>query len=334
MLDLDSSEMSFKASLSKLQCVIKTQVLVVALFICSVPTVIAESNVSKESRVLFVISKQAKIYTDLTALVQRNLHGQTGTIYQFVTDVEKNFVTRNLNFKPDFIVTVGAMASETVMKSKPQQPVLSVLITDSAFNLLSKKYYGSNTQAYAANVSAICLDQPFQRSIRLAKLILPEAKIAGVMTGPSSKKREDDFAQYVTDANMVPKMINIGLEDNPIHLLEPIIKRSDVFIPVPDNRRVNIATAQWILQLSYRYKVPVIAYSKTYLDAGALAAIYSSVENVAQQTAEFIDNEFLGDTGGSHAAAYFSISFNSSVASNLNIDLKSEQFYRAVLEAD
>ena len=334
MLYLAVSKMLYAAILSKFQCLIKTQALVIVVFFLAIPIVSATPNDTKQSRVLFVISKQAAVYTDLTKLVQRNLHGQAEAVYQFATDIEKNFASRNLSFKPDFIVTIGAIASETVMKSKPVQPVLSVLITDSAFNLLTKKYYGSNMQAYAANVSAICLDQPFQRSIRLAKLILPEAKIAGVMTGPSSKKREDDFAQYVTDANMVPKMINIGLEDNPIHLLEPIIKRSDVFIPVPDNRRVNIATAKWILQLSYRYKVPVIAYSKTYLDAGALAAIYSSVENVAQQTAEFIDNEFLGDTGGSHTAAYFSISFNSSVASNLNIDLKSEQFYRAVLEAD
>jgi ABC-type uncharacterized transport system substrate-binding protein len=78
----------------------------------------------------------------------------------------------------------------------------------------------------------------------------------------------------------------------------------------------------------------VIAYSKTYLDAGALAAIYSSVENIAQQTAEFIRNEFNDDTGGSYTAAYFSIGFNSSVASNLNIVLENEQFYRAALEAD
>ena len=168
----------------------------------------------------------------------------------------------------------------------------------------------------------------------MAKLILPEAKIAGVMTGPSSKQRQYDLSQSLTDASLVPNIVNIGLEDNPVHILGPIIKSSDVFIPVPDNRLVNIATAKWILQLSYRYKVPVIAYSKTYLEAGALAAIYSSVENIAQQTAEFIDSRSNGDNGGSHAAAYFSIRFNSSVATNLNIDLENEQFYRAALEAD
>ena len=47
-----------------------------------------------------------------------------------------------------------------------------------------------------------------------------------------------------------------------------------------------------------------------------------------------IRNEFNDDTGGSHTAAYFSIRFNSSVASNLNIVLENEQFYRAALEAD
>lgn len=333
MLYLAVSKMLYAAILSKFQCLIKTQALVIVVFFLAIPIVSATPNDTKQSRVLFVISKQAAVYTDPTKLVQRNLHGQAEAVYQFFTDIEKNFASRNLSFKPDFIVTIGAIASETVMKSKPVQPVLSVLITDSAFNLLTKKYYGSNAQAYAARVSAICLDQPFQRSIKLAKLILPEAKIAGVMIGPSSKQRQYDFSQSVTDASLIPNIVNIELEDNPIHILEPIIKSSDIFIPVPDSRLVNIATAKWILELSYRHKVPVIAYSKTYLDAGALAAIYSSVENIAQQTAEFIRNEFNDDTGGSHTAAYFSIRFNSSVASNLNIVLENEQFYRAALEA-
>ena len=125
----------------------------IVVFFLAIPIVSATPNDTKQSRVLFVISKQAAVYTDITKLVQRNLHGQAKTAYQFVTDIERNFASRNLSFKPDFIVTVGAIASETVMKSKPAKPVLSVLITDSAFSLLTKKYYGSNTQAYAARVS-------------------------------------------------------------------------------------------------------------------------------------------------------------------------------------
>ena len=87
---------------------------------------------------------------------------------------------------------------------------------------------------------------------------------------------------------MVSEIVKVSATENPILIIEPVIKKSDIFIPVPDSRLINIATAKWILQLSYRYRVPVIAYSMAYLNGGALAAIYSSPENVGRQTADLI----------------------------------------------
>lgn len=308
--------------------------MLMALMFLVIPIARAEVNAAKQSRVLFVISKPTEIYTDLTKMVQDNLGGEQKYRYHFATETQNNFADSYQTFQPDLIVTVGAIAAETVMQLKPETPMIAVLITDSAFNILTKKYYASRVNAYASNVSVICLDQPTERSITLAKLLVPDANVVGVMTGPASILRKDEVSEYVTAAGMTPNVVNIKLKENPIHTLEPVIKSSDVFIPIPDNRLINIATAKWILQLSYRYKVPVIAYSKTYMDAGALAAIYSSVENVARQTTEFIISEGHNNKGGSYAAEYFSIRFNYSVASSLNIELQTEQFYRRELGAD
>ena len=326
------------AILYRLRCLIKPQAVCVAIVFLIVPlmnsgSVSAETD-PKKSRILFVISKQTAIYTQVVDLVKRNLRGQKDTSYQSITVLGKSFADAQVTYASDLIVTVGASATELVMKTIPAQPLLAVLITDNAFSLLADKYYGSKAQAHKSQVSVICLDQPIERSIKLAKLLVPEAKIAGIMTGPSSTKNSAEFAKHVVAAAMTPKLVNIELADNPIHKLEPIIKDSDVFIPVPDNRLVNIATARWILQLSYRYQIPVIAYSKTYLDAGATAAIFSSVENVAKQTSTFIADEKMYIEAGAHMPAYYSIKFNHSVAGNLNIDLKTEQFYRNKLKAD
>ena len=326
------------AILHRLRCLIKSQAVCIAILFLIMPlmsssSVYAEADL-KTSRVLFVTSKKTAIYTQVVDLVKGNLRNQQANSYQFTVVLGKSFADAQINFSPDLIVTVGASASELVMKEKPVQPVLAVLITDSAFEILANKYYGSKAGAHAAQVSVICLDQPIERSIKLAKLLVPEAKIAGIMTGPSSQKNSAEFAEHVVAAAMTPKLVNIELTDNPIHKLEPIIRDSDVFIPVPDNRLINIATARWILQLSFRYQIPVIAYSKTYLDAGATAAIFSSVENVAKQTSEFITDEKMRIEAGAHMPAYYSIKFNYSVAGNLNIDLKTEQFYRNKLQAD
>jgi ABC-type uncharacterized transport system substrate-binding protein len=127
---------------------------------------------------------------------------------------------------------------------------------------------------------------------------------------------------------MHSRFVTISAKDNPIHKIEPVLSRSDVFIPVPDSRLINIATAKWILHLSYRHKVPVIAFSQSYLKAGALAAIYSSPQNVAEDTTQWLINNRDAIVGSLYKPTYYSLSFNTSVAANLKIKLKSEQFYR------
>jgi len=114
-------------------------------------------------------------------------------------------------------------------------------------------------------------------------MLMPSASNVGLMLGPASLPRLEEFGNHVSNAGMNPILVAVNARDNPIKVLEPAIKRADVFIPVPDSRLINISTAKWILQLSYRYKVPVVAYSRAYLKAGALAAVYTSPENVAHR---------------------------------------------------
>ena len=132
---------------------------------------------------------------------------------------------------------------------------------------------------------------------------------------------------------MTPEFVTIDAKDNPITKIEPVIRNTDVFIPVPDSRLINIATAKWILHLSYRHKVPVIAFSRTYVKAGALAAIYSSPDNVAMQAVELLAGAAMegSKTGQAYPPKYYSIHFNYSVAASLNVPIKSEQHYREQL---
>lgn len=312
----------------------KIQVILLALCILFTSSVSSDGSNDHVNRIMFVVSQSSATYTDVVELVRKNLGEYKNSRYIFSMLEAEEFERSVQDFDPNLIVTLGAIAAEAVMKKDAAVPVLMALITDSAFSVLATEYYGSPSKAHESKVSVICLDQPFGRSIKLSKLLIPDAKTAGIMTGPATKGHAKMIANKVTAEGMLFNIVNIKLTDNPIHRLEPLIRVSDFFIPIPDHRRINIATAKWILQLSYRYKVPVIAYSKTYLDAGALAAIYSSVENVAQQTSEFIRDTNIDSGGGAHEPAYFSINFNHSVAGNLNIKLKKEQFYYHKLKED
>ena len=283
----------------------------------------------RKDSILFVASKPSADYVEVLNSVKQQLEVKSPERYEFNTV----FISSESNLKADlaaadFVVTVGTAAADTVFSTRPKAPILSVLITENAFSALTEKHYGSMEAAFAAQVSSICLDQPVTRSIQLAKLLVPDSSGVGMMLGPASVHRQAELSKYITGSGLQSQFVSISAKDNPIHKIEPVLSRSDVFIPISDSRLINIATAKWILHLSYRHKVPVIAFSKSYLKAGALAAIYSTPADVAQDTAEWLikfKSEAVGDL---HKPAHYSLDFNQSVAANLKIKLETEQFYR------
>ena len=283
----------------------------------------------RKYNILFVASKSSADYVEVLNSVKQQLEVKSPERYEFNTV----FISSESNLKADlaaadFVVTVGTAAADTVFSTRPKAPILSVLITENAFSVLAEKHYGSIEAAFAAQVSSICLDQPVTRSIQLAKLLVSDSSGVGVMLGPASVHRQPELSKYITNSGLLPQFVSISAKDNPIHKIEPVLSRSDVFIPISDSRLINIATAKWILHLSYRHKVPVIAFSKSYLKAGALAAIYSAPADVAKDTVEWLVKPGNAAVGSSYKPAHYSLDFNQSVAANLKIKLQTEQFYR------
>ena len=303
--------------------VIQLASLCLLIFSCSY------SFADREVNVLFVASKSTVDYIEVLDSVKRQLETENSQGYAFNTRFRPSEIDlKNDLSAADYIVTVGTTAADAIYRAKPKAPIISVLITENAFLVLAEKHYGSVEKAFAAQVSSICLDQPVTRSIQLARLLIPDVSKVGVMLGPASADRQDELSQYIVGSGLQPQLVAINAKDNPIHKIEPVLSRSDVFIPISDSRLINIATAKWILHLSYRHKVPVIAFSKSYLEAGALAAVYSSPSDVARDTAEWLLNVGELEAGGLYKPNHYSLNFNQSVAANLKIKLKAEQTYR------
>ena len=283
--------------------------------------------------VLFILSKDTPDYTKVVDLIQTGLPDETkGYSYTTVFKDADTEIDRAIK-KATIIVTLGAGAADAAVSREAGKPVVAALITDSAFTSLAKKYQGSTSKALASGINAILLDQPFERSFNLALLVLPELDNIGIMLGPSSRTKALDYRDQLKNAGVTPEILSITAADNPIHKIAPVIKKNDIFIPVPDSRLINITTAKWILQLAYKYRVPVIGFSKNYVNAGALAAVYSSPENIARQTREIIRDQNLRDyrLNRVHMPKYCAVTFNKNVAWHLDIQIRDEKFYQGEL---
>jgi len=116
-------------------------------------------------------------------------------------------------------------------------------------------------------------------------------------------------------------------EDDLTSSLKPLLETSSALLAVPDPLVHQRGTAQTLLLTSYRYQKPVIGYSQAYVTAGALAAVYSSPENIARQAAEITRNypDRQSTLPSPQPPRYFSVGINRQVARSLNIDIQDSE---------
>jgi putative ABC transport system substrate-binding protein len=301
---------------------------VLMYFLVLSANVYAANSQHNQMHALFVLSRDNVNYTNVVDLIVADW--DKNNKYSIVFKEEQQKLV-NLVDKTDIVISLGTSAVETVFKNKCKKPHIATLVTQSSFDSLAEQYFGSEAMALAAGISPILLDQPFERKVSLAKKLFPKASRVGVMLGSASKGKITTYKNAIIDSEMRPQILVIDPKKNPIHQLDPIIKKSDIFVPIADSHLINVSTAKWILQLSYRYRVPVIGYSSNFVDAGALASVYSSAEGVAKQTIELLDTIFkVGYIHSKHLPKYCTVKFNTNVAWYLNLKIPDD----LVIDAD
>lgn len=220
----------------------------------------------------------------------------------------------------NLIVAVGMQALQQAAAHSEQTDVLGVLIPRQTF---------LEVRAGAPvprNISAIVLDQPVARQLSLLRQILPQASNIGMLLGSGA---EDLTAQMALLAgrhqlNIVSQHIDDG--ENLPSALRQLLPKIDVLLATPDHQVYNRDTAKTILLTSYRHVKPVIGFSRAYVVAGALAAVFSTPEQIARQTADFIVRSASKSTAlpTIQHPQHFSVATNRQVARALGIILETE----------
>ena len=232
------------------------------------------------------------------------------------------------------IVTVGTGAARAVYRQQPSARVLSALITNSGFSYLATIHYGSIDQAHRRGVSAVLLDQPAQRLYRLGRLLLPDARHIGVLSGEPAAHAAELNSVTDTNGDAHIEQVVLTADIRPIGALGPVIKRSDFVIALPGKELINASAARWILQLGSKLRTPVIAYSRKYTTSGALASVYTSAGHVAREISDILraikEDPALPEQN--YPPRQFSVSLNSRVAQALGLTLEDAEYYRRELQ--
>lgn len=267
---------------------------------------------------LIVLSKNSLSYTQVADSIKENSNSGTAVISL------ENF-NNGINVGEfETVVAVGYKAASVLYTDLPYDKKLLIsFIPKHAYRQLLNKHR-LHLRTTHGNVSAVFLDQPFSRKIALARLIKPEAKVMVTALGASSASQIDELLVSARKYDFTLKYETLTASDNPIQKLQPLINSADIFLSLPDSSVFNRTTAKWILYISYRQNIPIIGFSKKYVDAGALAAVYATPEQIGKHTAEIINNtQNNGYLPKPKYSKYYTVVTNLKAAATLGIRIPS-----------
>ena len=179
--------------------------------------------------------------------------------------------------------------------------------------------------------SAVFLDQPLERQVALLLAALPDTRNVGVLYSVAQPELQN-LRRLLTARNILLHEQKVDDSQSLNDALDSVLDASDVLSVLPDVDIYNAGTIRNILLTAYRKQVPLIGISQAYVKAGALCAVFSTPEQIAEQAAKLIQQ--YTESGKLPPAQYpldFEVSVNMQVARSLEIHIKNADQLREAI---
>lgn len=257
-------------------------------------------------RVLLVLSDNSSPYQTLAKELKQNLSNQI-QLTEFKSPSELSGQLPQF----DLVIAIGMKAMEsTIAHNAPA--LLGAMIPSWSYESLRMQR--------STDTSAIYLNQPYDRQLDFIQAALPDIGKIGVLYSPAMDTAITELKLGIVDRGMSISGLPVESADAVYRVLDAALDKVDVLLAVPDSTVYNNSSVRNILLTSYRHKVPLIGISQAYVKAGALCAIFSTPEQLAEQTAEVV--MLFDKTRRLPSPQYpisFSIAFNQEVARSLGV---------------
>ncbi len=217
------------------------------------------------------------------------------------------------------VITLGIQAALFTQKHFSQTPTISALVPKHSKAIENSAH--NNPQQYY-----LYLDQPIERSLLLVKALSERFKNIGVLLTEQDQRELSRLNELAKALNLTIRVGEVASSENIGTALSRILDDIDTFLALPDSNIHNKTTVSYILLSTYRKRIPLIGFSSAYVKAGALAAVYSSPQDIADQVRDNVVDYFKGRKlpKFQQMDAYFSVLFNTDVARSLGFPIKSE----------
>jgi putative ABC transport system substrate-binding protein len=275
---------------------------------------------SQAATVVVLTPRTGSVYDELVAAFQQEVARSTGLRVEVLAEAaaDPSFSAR-VPGDTVMVVTVGVASTAQSAVADIRVPVLSVLVPRASYDSIAKSVPAARRQA------AVYIDQPPERQLDLLRALLPSAHRIGLVAGPATEQETQTLRALAARRGLELIVERAGRESELYSALQMVMRSADAFIALPDPAIVNVSTAQNLLLTSYRFRIPVIGYSASYVRAGALAAVHSTPQQIGTEAGQIVRNFVrTGAFPSSKHPRYFSVSVNRAVADSLGLSVPEE----------
>jgi ABC transporter substrate binding protein len=253
------------------------------------------------------------LYTDITQKLSDSLNLKHPDIIVSKVTPENEII--DINNKTDIIVAIGPKGMETADREYPKTKKLFISTDPNKYKLDSVKN---------KNDAILYMAQSYCMQIGFTKLLNPNWKTISIISSEEKPIDRTTIQQCAKSLNIKTHIVSTTDGQYLTDTVKLALNHSDALLALPDNSIYNSRSVKNILLTSYRNRKPVIGFSKNFVDAGALAAVYSSTDQITNSANNLIDKYYKQNKKFNQKTNYpenFDISINRQVFRALNLPM-------------
>ncbi|MBA4742229.1 MAG: hypothetical protein H2060_05925 [Azoarcus sp.] len=225
------------------------------------------------------------------------------------------------------VIALGEAAALAVAADDDAPPMLVALVSRADFERL-------RGHEPTRPMTGLFIDHPVERHLRLIRAVMPEAECAGLVLGPQSRSFASEFGPAADAAGLAIEHSFAASAGDVVPALERHLARCAAALTLPDSVVSHPHVARAALLTSYRMQRPLFGYSRAWVEAGALAALFSTPATATRDVLDWIDAFESTERLPEPAPAYhFELAVNTRVARALGLQIPDEDTLRAAVTA-
>ncbi len=236
-------------------------------------------------------------------VVELNLKGDSGEDHEAI-------IKQIGHIRPDVILAVGVKAALLAKSKLIQYPIVyAMVISPEKYRLSGDNIYG------------IPLEVPPSEQFKVLKRIIPALEHIGVIYDPEIS------GGLVAKAIDQAKNLGLSLETLEVHSRKEVPnavhhlkdKEIDAIWMVPDSTVYSEETLPFILTFAFDEGLPFLAFSESFVEAGALLSLSPDYEDVGRQASLKIDEILNGKVQNSSHPFKYRLVLNLKTAKKIHI---------------